>query len=305
MLDLADLRDRCRGALIGVGLGDAIGAPFEGQTNPSPEAVVEVLWSPHDLRTTDDTAMTLAVGEAIVAAGSVDQEQLARHLAVRCLADPDRGYGRTPEVLNAIHRGVPWRDAANTADGGLRGDGAAMRVAPVAIAAYTSAELTSIWAAEQAEVTHAHPTAIDGARLIALAIRHALLSPAPPSWTDRTRLAVVLAEHAQTDRLAQALRSAAPAPGAAIPGTASAAVPAAIHTVALHGDDLTATIRAAVELGGDTDTVAAMAAGTVGAHVGLSSIATGLVERLEGHEQLIALADDLLAVAIREHGPLA
>lgn len=301
MLDLADLRDRCRGALIGVGLGDAIGAPFEGQSNPSSEAIVELLWSPHDLRTTDDTAMTIAVGEAIVAAGHVDQDQLAHHLARRCLADPDRRYGRTPEVLNDVHRGMPWRQAAHTADGGLRGDGAAMRVAPVAIAAYLSAELTDMWAVAQAEVTHAHPTAIDGARLIALATRHALLSPATadPEWA---RLPALLAEQARTERLATALRGAAPGPGAGIPGTASAAVPAAIHMAALYGDDLIATIRAAIELGGDTDTIAAMAAGIVGAKVGFSAITTALVDRLEAHEELIALADDLLTIAITSPG---
>lgn len=303
MLDLVLLRDRCRGALIGVGLGDAIGAPFEGQASPKPEAIVERLWSPHELRTTDDTAMTLAVGEAIVAAGHVDQDQLVRHLADRYLADPDRGYGRTPDVLTAIHRGEPWREATGGPDGGLEGDGAAMRVAPVAIVAHTSIELTSTWAAEQAEVTHAHPTAIDGARLIALATRQALVSPAPPDRTDWTRLPALLAEHADTDVIATALRATAPAPGADIPGTAAAAVPAAIHIASQHGDDLVAAIRAAVALGGDTDTIAAMAAGIVGAHLGLTSIASALVDRLEGHEQLIALADDLLTVAIREHGP--
>lgn len=301
MLDLVRLRDRCRGALIGVGLGDAIGAPFEGQPSPQPEAIVERLWSPHELRTTDDTAMTLAVGAAILAAGHIDPEQLAHHLADRYLADPDRGYGRTPDVLIAIHRGQPWREAARRPDGGLDGDGAAMRVAPVAIVAHTSAQLTGAWAAEQAEITHAHPTAIDGARLIALATRHALISPSPPDWTDWTRLPALFAEYADTDDIAIALRAAAPRPGADIPGTAAAAVPAAIHIASHHGHDLIAAIRAAVELGGDTDTIAAMAAGIVGAHLGLTSIPSVLVDRLEGHEQLIALADDLLAVAIREH----
>lgn len=303
MLDLANLSDRCRGALIGVGLGDAIGAPFQGQPNPSPEAIVELLWSPHDLRTTDDTAMTLAVGEAIVAAGRVDQDQLAAHLAARYLADPDRGDGPTADVLTAIHRGVPWRQAAHTSDGGLQGHGAATRVAPVAVAAHASVELTSTWAVKQAEVTHRDATAIDGARLIALAIRHALLSPAPPDLTDWAHLPALIAEQADTDRLATALRGAGPRPGTAIPDTANAAVPAAIHTAALHGDDLIVTIRAAIELGEDTGTVAAMAGGIVGARLGLSSIASTLVERLEGHEQLVALADDLLSLAIREHGP--
>lgn len=305
MLDLANLRDRCRGALIGVGLGDAIGAPFEGQPNPNRDEVVELLGTSCFLRTTDDTAMTLAVGEAIVAAGRVDQEQLVEHLAVRYLDDPDRGYGRSPVVLDAVHAGVPWRQAADIGDGGLRGDGAAMRVAPVAIAAYTSAELTSVWAAAQAEVTHAHPTAIDGARLIALATRQALISPAPPNWHDRTRLAALLAEQAHTDELGAGLRGAPPSPGAAIAGSASAAVPAAIHVAAQHGDDLIATIRAAVELGGDTDTVAAMAAGIVGAHLGVAAIPAALVERLEHHGQLVELADSLLEVAVRTSDPSA
>lgn len=303
MLDLANLRDRCRGTLIGVGLGDAIGAPFEGQPNPSRQAIVELLGAPDALRTTDDTAMTIAVAEAIVAAGYVDQKQLVGHLAVRYLADTDSGYGRSPVVLDAVHSGAPWHQASDIGDGGLRGDGAATRVAPVAIAAYASAELTSTWAAAQAEVTHAHPAAIDGARLIALATHHALISPAPPNWHDRTRLAALLAEQAHTDELAAGLRSAPPAPGAAIRGTASEAVPAAIHVAAQHGADVVDAIGAAVELGGDTDRVAAMAAGIVGAHLGLAAIPGRLVDRLEDHGLLIELADNLLEVAIRSHGP--
>lgn len=302
MLDVTELRDRCRGALIGVGLGDAIGAPFEGRPNPHRDEIIELLGASDHLRTTDDTAMTLAVAEAIVAAGRVDQEQLVEHLAARYLADPDRGYGRSPIVFNAVHAGVSWRQASDIGDGGLRGDGAAMRVAPVAIAAYTSAELTSTWAAAQAEVTHAHPTAIDGARLIAFATRYALVSPAPPNWHGWSRLAALLAEQAHTDQLAIGLRGAPPCPGAAIAGTASAAVPAAIHVASQHGDDVVDAIRAAVELGGDTDTVAAMAAGIVGAHLGLAAIPGALVERLEHHGQLIELADSLLEVAIRTSG---
>lgn len=303
MIDLADLRDRSRGALIGVGLGDAIGAPFEGRPNPNRQKIIEFLSASEVLRTTDDTAMTLAVGEAIVAAGQVDQDHLVGHLAARYLEDPGRGYGRSPDVLRAVHAGVPWKLASVTADGGLRGDGAAMRVAPVAVAAHTSEELTDAWAAAQAAVTHAHPTAIDGARLIALATRYALVSPASPNRCDWARLAARLADHAHTDELALGLRSRPPGPGAAIAGTATAAVPAAIHVAAQHGDGLIEAIGAAVELGGDTDTVAAMAGGIVGARLGLANIPARLVERLEHHEQLIELADGLLEVAIRTSGP--
>lgn len=299
MIDTQRLRDRCRGTLVGAALGDAVGAPFEGDQAPRNEAVVELLWGVKELRYTDDTAMTIAVAESIVDRAGLDQESLVESLAGRFEADPARGYGSTPQVLRAVRAGRPWRAARlEPPGGGLRGDGGAMRATPVAVLAVLDPDNAARLGEQQAEVTHAHPVAIDAAQLQVRAIVAALTSPDRGQWNARAVLPAALASHAHSAELAEQLRAARPRPGAGISSDAAHAVPAAIHVAARHGDDVVDTIRAAIALGGDTDTVASMAAAITGAHVGFDDIPTGLVVRLEDHEKLIRLADELLAVAL-------
>jgi poly(ADP-ribose) glycohydrolase ARH3 len=54
------------------------------------------------------------------------------------------------------------------------------------------------------------------------------------------------------------------------------------------------TIRAAVELGGDTDTVAAMAGALAGAQCGRSGLPAPLLDRLEGRARIEPAAQRLL-----------
>ena len=96
-----DRSRKARGALLGAALGDAFGAPFEGEHSPSePEieaafaAGPPVFWMDDTLSWTDDTAMTIAFAESLVAVGGLDEDHLAQTFARHWAADPRRGYGR-------------------------------------------------------------------------------------------------------------------------------------------------------------------------------------------------------------------
>lgn len=170
------IRDRARGALLGTFVGDALGMPFEGVAPRAIPAAVEMVEAGLGRGTyTDDTQMMIALAESLIERGWVEEEHLAR--AFQAAYDPARGYGRgTRRVLELWRSGAPVADAANQLFGGQgsRGNGAAMRVAPVAVCFRQHPERLLEEAARSARVTHAHPVGVDAAVVQAAAIGAAL-----------------------------------------------------------------------------------------------------------------------------------
>ncbi|MGW4158455.1 ADP-ribosylglycohydrolase family protein [Streptomyces sp. NPDC004788] len=182
------------GVLLGLALGDAMGYPTEFMNMEQITAAfgpwheMEMPLSEGDVvRVTDDTQMTLAVGEALAeittspsqtgeawsAAQSLTPAQveaaLRRHL-VTWLRSPDNNRAPGQTCLNAcvaLERGIPWQDATVISS---KGCGANMRVAPVALVPGLTPEQRSGIAQLQAAMTHGHPTALAASDLTAHAI---------------------------------------------------------------------------------------------------------------------------------------
>src|SRR5438105_8185337 len=110
------IRDRGSGCLLGLALGDALGAPFEFMRSaavPRPISAFELPWQglPPGT-TTDDTAMARNLVASLVAAGGFDADDLvARHLAWFRTRPPDIG-NLTRKVLQRVSEGVDAEDAA-------------------------------------------------------------------------------------------------------------------------------------------------------------------------------------------------
>src|SRR5689334_21012860 len=131
--------DRFAGCLLGLAVGDALGAPYEGLTHAdiffqfgSPDKLVTNP-SGETLYYTDDTEMMLGVAETLVECGHIDEVRLCRAFAENY--HPDRGYGQgARRVIEAMAKGKDHRTLAATVfPGGSFGNGAAMRVAPVGL----------------------------------------------------------------------------------------------------------------------------------------------------------------------------
>jgi len=168
------------GAILGCMSGDVLGACVEGW----PAEKIHTVF-PKGLqdfqdhargfgRYTDDTQMTLALGQSIIDAGKVDPAQAA--LAYASSFDIARGYGgMTINVLSHLRqtRGSDWQTAASRyiPGEGSYGNGAAMRISPVGIA-YRNAPPDVLHRAVRSSCvpTHTHPIAIDGAFVLAAAI---------------------------------------------------------------------------------------------------------------------------------------
>ena len=122
--------DQYIGCFLGLALGDALGAPYEG-------GVLErLLWrvlgrTPQgELRFTDDTQMALDLAQSLIAHQGLVQSDLAQRFANSY--HWSRGYGpSTARLLKRVRQGQAWQ-AANkqTYPQGSLGNGAAMR-API------------------------------------------------------------------------------------------------------------------------------------------------------------------------------
>lgn len=310
--------DAAVGCLLGLALGDALGAPFEGRDRVKAGEVDRLVAGAGELCWTDDTHMALALAAALVAHGpTVDTERLGDHFARAYHREPWRGYGAgPPQVFALAARGRSYPEAAASLFGGRGsfGNGAAMRCAPVAIAGFPDIAAIAELATTQATVTHSHPEAVDAAVLVATVVGLALATPADqPLRLDATGLDAAQLRSPALQAAWSRLQVTAARPGdpaahegllalAATFGTSVAAresVPAAIALALAAGDRLLDTIRTAISLGGDTDTVAAMAGAITGAHLGARAIPPALLQRLEAHQQLRAAGLALVAAVPR------
>lgn len=311
-------RVRARGCLLAAACGDGMGAPFEVRGRSVDEdAVAAWLESAEALRVTDDTVMmeTLArhLTDTVGRGHEMNQDALMDGFLKSWRDDPHRGYGAgTRRLLGQVDQGMLWREARSSTFGGQGsyGNGAAMRVAPAGLLPWPLSEIVAL-AHRTAEVTHTHRLGSQGAVAQAVAVALALASD-PATRLDRdeflNRVGAQVNAHAylaQLERLRFLPATATPGEAAQRIGnnsTAMAAVPAALAAFLRHPDDPAATIRFAVLIGGDTDTIATMAGALAGARCGEGALPSAWLARLADTERLRALADVLAAAPARSAG---
>jgi len=295
--------DRFAGSLVAGALGDAFGAPYEGGL------FERCLWKligkqSGKHRWTDDTQMSLNVIESLLSCGSIDQNDLACRFAASYRWS--RGYGPgTARLLRLIRRGTPWQVAVRRiySDGSF-GNGGAMR-APAIGLFYSRAgdEIIAAAANSAAAVTHAHPLAIEGAVLVALATAYSLGNMGAQELLERLVRRAEADEYAA--RLNKALewlnrskkpdvREVAKELGNGIAAVESCVT--AIYIAQIYQDrPYVELLEFAIRLGGDVDTIASMSSAIWGASRGLSALPESLLERLEYRENIVDLAMQLTA----------
>ena len=167
-------QDQFKGCLLGLAIGDALGAPHEGGIIE--RCVWRLIGRTHDglARWTDDTQMALDLAESLLVQGGLIEQDLATRFARSY--SWSRGYGPgTARLLRRIRRGQEWASAARAIyPQGSYGNGAAMRSPVLALFFIHDFEALIRTTRASAQVTHAHPLGIAGAILIAAAT-HALL----------------------------------------------------------------------------------------------------------------------------------
>ena len=95
-MDEPILKSKFIGALVGTGIGDALGAPFEGRSKVKPEDIDGIADRLASLTYTDDTHMMIGVAESLVRTGGFDGEDMAQAFTKNSELEPFRGYGPGP-----------------------------------------------------------------------------------------------------------------------------------------------------------------------------------------------------------------
>jgi len=193
---------------------------------------------------TDDTICTIAIADALL--GDKDFASSLRRWAG---AYPDASYG-------GMFRS--WVRRPNMPPYNSYGNGAAMRISPVSLYAGSLDEALEL-AFKATAVTHNHPEGVRGACATTLAIRLAMTGLS----TRDIRDAVTLKYGYDLRRSVEAIRE-----NYQFNETSQETVPEAL-TCALEASDYEDAIRNAISIGGDSDTVAAIAGGLAEALFGI------------------------------------
>lgn len=272
------LEDRIIGCLLAGALGDAVGAPFEGKPPTSKCAF------PESLQVTDDTQLTIATCESIIEFLSVKPEAVAERFRRWFLDRRLTGLGSsTLKSLMELSAGGHWA-AVGALGERAAGNGAAMRVAPLAFALNPGVASERQTIRDVCRITHRNEEAYIGALAIIIAIRHALDGEAVDN-----QLITILTEKLPDSRVRDRLidirdSSISVEEYAARFGTSGYvvdSVPIAI-LAAVRSEGLLPTFDQIIRCGGDTDTIASMFGQVFGAVSGTSALPLEIVDRIDG-----------------------
>jgi ADP-ribosylglycohydrolase len=279
---MAGQTDRVAGTLIGLAAGDALGAGYEFGTPPRGEAgmIGGGLggWEPGEW--TDDTQMAICIVKA-AAAGNLDAPSVGEEFLAWYRSGPADVGIQTRAVLSGAESAadLPGRAAAyhRAHPDGSAGNGSLMRTAPVALAHLGDDTAIADAARRISALTHADSLASDACVLWCIAIDRAVREATLDGCTEGLALLRPGDQRAWADRIQQAMTRP---PGSFTPNgfvvTAFQAALAAIKQTPVPADTpplhFQWALQAAVAIGDDTDTVAAIAGSLLGARWGSSAI---------------------------------
>jgi ADP-ribosylglycohydrolase len=286
--------DRAAGVVLAMASGDALGAGYEFGPPFEGEVVMKggggFNWAPGEW--TDDTSMAIPILRAAASGRDLRDETVLNEIVAAWVdwatTAPDVGV-QTSGVLRGIE---PTASAARAsakklhdARGQSGGNGALMRTAPVTLA-YLDDPTGLVEAARAiSDLTHFEEDAGDACVLWCLAIRHAILTG---ELDARVGLSALAPDRAAlwADRLADA-ETKQPRDFTKN-GWVVEALQAAWSAI-VNGEGLVDTLERAVRGGRDTDTVAAIAGGLLGARWGLSAIPAAWQRIVHGWPGLTSL----------------
>lgn len=284
-MNRVDIEARAQAAFLGLAIGDALGATTEFMTPGEIRAqyklhrkIVGGGWlglKPGQV--TDDTDMSLCIARALIAAGGWDLEGIAHQFAAWMKGNP-------PDVGATCRRGIrdfmlkgQLQTPPNDWDAG---NGAVMRMAPVALFTLGDPALLSRCTLEQAHLTHNHPLSDAACLSVGQMVQAALLGASRHDLHGCCRQLLARHPNFRFDPYR---------------GQASAYVVDTLQTV-FHYLFTTASFEecliGVVNQGGDADTTGAIAGMIAGGFYGLEGIPSAWRRKLSS-----AVSEEVLAAA--------
>jgi len=299
-IDLHDIRARARAAFVGLAVGDALGATVEFFTASEVRAqfgvhrnIVGGGWLRlHPGEVTDDTEMSLCIARAITDSGAFSRRAIADRFAAWL-------KGRPTDVGSTCRKGI----RSYILDGIVEvppgawdaGNGAAMRMLPIALFTLGDDALLRRCAVEQARLTHNHPLSDAACILVGRMVQAACRGRPLPEL--RALADALVAEH-PTFRFDP------------YHGLATGYVVDTLQTVFHHlfgSATLEETLIGTVNRGGDADTTGAIAGMIAGALHGPGAFPRRWTRQMDKRllAELGALADRLVDLSPLGRGVVA
>lgn len=291
--------DRARGALLGLAVGDALGAALEWLTpgqivarygGPLRDMVARSPWERGEW--TDDTAMALCLAESLAAEGGYDRDDVFARYALWARSRPkDIGNTVAHALVHARSAGAAVAAAAewHERSGGMSaGNGSLMRTAPIGVRFARDRERLVAAARADSTLTHHDPLAAGACVWLDETIAWLIRAGRPPRLEGPAAEAAEAARQAAPEVLAGEAQDAL--------GFVLTALRVGVNA-AFEQPDFERAVVFAANLGGDADTNAAVAGALAGARFGASAIPQRWLEPLLQHDRIARLAERLLAAA--------
>ena len=303
--DPAAVRDRFRGTLLGLAVGEALGTPAEFLTA---EQVVEkygvitemVGGGVYDVapgEITDATEMMLCLAESLADNGAFEPEDVMARLGDWLASQPRHVSLTVRAALISYRSGTHWDVASRRAfeilGGPTAGNGSLIRCAPVGLLYWEDAATRHEVSLRESTLTHFDRLAGWSCAafndLVSAALHGELFAELPVIARtfddDDKRVAAVLGETA-----------AAEAEEVVSSSFVLDTLQTALWTV-LHGADFEHAVTIAVNLGNDATAAGAVSGALAGAVYGESGIPARWLEALAVRDEVTAVADRLAALA--------
>lgn len=259
--------------MYGAIIGDIVGSRFEFNNILSKDFA----FMTPQCYFTDDTVMTCAVAQALMDSKEDFSDLEGKAVsALRSIGQkyPNCGYGA---------RFIDWMFADHPQPYNSCGNGSAMRVSPVGFAARSMEEAKQLSAAVT-KITHNHPEGMKGAEATAVAIVMARLGK------TKEEIHAEMEKYYALDKTVDEYRQAWNGHGREI---CQVSVPQALACF-FEGESFEDVIRNCISIGGDSDTIAAIAGGIAEAFFGISNedlmLARGYLD-----ERLLKICDSFFA----------
>ncbi len=299
--------DRARGVLVGLACGDALGRPVEFDTASTitaehgklEEMVGYGTWNKPAGTITDDTEQALCIARSLVEQQEFDPADMADRFVAWYESDPFDIGRMTLRSLSRLEKGATWDEAGqqvweDSPEGSNAGNGGVMRCPPLALPYATDWDQLVDVSRQSSQITHADPRCTYGCAILNLTVA-GLLEDVDTPLQDAL-------DYVADDAPEELVTALEPLADGTSPGTFETSgyvvhsLQAALHD-GLLASSAEEAIVTAVNRGGDTDTIGAIAGAVVGARFGASQLPDRWLSAIDETAELESLAVDLVEVA--------
>lgn len=294
---------RARGSVVGLAAADALGGTLEFMSPDSiqrqygqlREIVGGGCWGLRPGQWTDDTAMAVCLSRAMVEAGGYDLQTVIKHYVDWYDAGPFDIGGTCAAALSQLKHGVSPEEASYNyhvrSGGNSAGNGTLMRCAPIAVRYFNDPQALEKYTRMDSRLTHWDPMAAEACVYFNRMLAAMIANPDSDEVPE-----VPLPEDERVREAALATPEEAAERAATQGGFVLAAL--AVGTAAVrHATSFEEGVVWAANLGGDTDTNAAVAGALLGARFGADAMPKQWREQVEYREQLDRLGEHLYLAA--------